>query len=622
MTRSAWWLAALALFFATLVLFAPICFQNRVLFFGDLGLYFIPMLDFQRGELLHGRIALWNPNLMCGSVVVGNPQAWPLYPFSALLFILTPERFVSLNAVIHTLLAALGMLLFLKQRGRDATAATFGAAAFAFGGAVISKAQFPNMLQAMAYLPWLLLTIERLLEKITVRRVGLLGITVGLTLLAAHAQVVMMQFYLCVAWLGFRVGQLPKPQRLRLVLWLACAAMLGVLLAMGQLLPMLQHVRDSTRPQLDLDSANRFYLPLTELLLFLRPNAYGNPADLEHPWTARGNFWEPCCYIGLVPLGLALIALRRRGEAGFWMLVSILSLWLALGKGGGLYTLAFYALPGVKQFHDPARFLYLTTFALANLAALGMGVLPVRFRWVTALIGVLEVVSFVYSLNPTTPAFVFDAARRTPIQSARVVHVDPYGGWGRYVLYRTYDSVDTETEVFGFLTSQTPNLSLLRNGGEINAYEPVARADFMAMLKEPNSGPELAAESMLKMTPDLVGAVATPFKDAKPRASLGEQALSIQTSSSQRVVIALPRTHAAGRVILRDTLAPGWRARVDGSAAEITPHFFVFRSVDVSENAQTVEFYFDPTAWRVGLFLSLVGGGILVGMLVRRESPT
>ncbi len=41
------------------------------------------------------------------------------------------------------------------------------------------------------------------------------------------------------------------------------------------------------------------------------------------------------------------------------------------GPHGGLYAAAFYLLPGVGKFHDPARWLHVATFALACLAAAG-----------------------------------------------------------------------------------------------------------------------------------------------------------------------------------------------------------------------------------------------------------
>jgi len=54
--------------------------------------------------------------------------------------------------------------------------------------------------------------------------------------------------------------------------------------------------------------------------------------------------------------------------------------WLALGSPGGLYWLAFYLVPGLGSFHDPARFLLWTTVAISILTAVGMDAIQVRRR--------------------------------------------------------------------------------------------------------------------------------------------------------------------------------------------------------------------------------------------------
>src|SRR5215470_12232310 len=102
-------LAALLLALLTVGLFWPLLFGGDVLYFGDIGLYFVPMLHFQRAELLAGRVALWNPLIFCGTPFVGNPQAWPLYPSTLLLYVLAAPRIVGDTGALHIFWAALGM---------------------------------------------------------------------------------------------------------------------------------------------------------------------------------------------------------------------------------------------------------------------------------------------------------------------------------------------------------------------------------------------------------------------------------------------------------------------------------------------------------------------------------
>ncbi len=61
-----------------LLFFRPQIVAGRALYWGDIGLYFGPMLSFLHQQLQAGRIPLWNPWILCGTPYDGNPQTWPL----------------------------------------------------------------------------------------------------------------------------------------------------------------------------------------------------------------------------------------------------------------------------------------------------------------------------------------------------------------------------------------------------------------------------------------------------------------------------------------------------------------------------------------------------------------
>jgi hypothetical protein len=61
-----------------------------------------------------------------------------------------------------------------------------------------------------------------------------------------------------------------------------------------------------------------------------------------------------------------------RHDARFWTVVAFISVLLAMGARGGLYLIAFLLVPGVKVFHDPARFLLGAAIAIPVLAAIGL----------------------------------------------------------------------------------------------------------------------------------------------------------------------------------------------------------------------------------------------------------
>ena len=396
----------------TVVYFWPQIVQGRVLYWGDIGLYFAPMEGFLRENLRAGRVPLWNPLIYCGTPYAGNPQAWPLYPVTALLPFVSASYFLSLTVALHVWLAGVGTFLFARRAlGIGRAAALLAAITFMFGGQLVSKEQFPNMVQASAWLPWVLWALDGLLRGRRVRNALVLGLVLGLQLLAAHAQMTLLTLYLAVAWGVFVLrregGASPAPNpggagkergkraqqaaprpaislRLRLPQdWgrgglLLLSGVVAVGLAAGQILPAVALFRDASRQKLSFHIVNRFFLPTHQLGNFALPHLHGQPFTGD--WTPIGNSWETCCYVGWLSLGLAawggVLAWRKGGDpsgaARFWVGVFGFGLWMALGGKGGLYYLAYFVLPGFRAFHDPARCLLWACFALSLLAGYGM----------------------------------------------------------------------------------------------------------------------------------------------------------------------------------------------------------------------------------------------------------
>ena len=74
----------------------------------------------------------------------------------------------------------------------------------------------------------------------------------------------------------------------------------------------------------------------------------------------------------------------------------------------------------------------------------------------------------------------------------------------------------------------------------------------------------------------------------------------------ERVVVET-KSVAPAVLVLSDTYYPGWTATVDGVAAPIYPANGLLRAVPVPAGAHTVIFSFEPTGWRWGLALAVLG---------------
>lgn len=470
--------------FGVLVLYRFILLGES-LYWGDVYLYFLPLEHAVRQALSQGRLPLWNPYVLCGQPLIGNPQSWVFYPSTALLRYMPVWTYISLNSVIHIILAGLGAYICLRRVAQDRLGAALGACVYCGGGAMIARVQFPPMLQAMAYLPWLLASIDLAGDRPGVRATSAVGLVVLLELLAAHSQVAYMTLVVGSVYAILRIaGQWGTPARMWAVtLTLAGGLAVGLLGCLVQALPALQLVLLSTREHLTLAQANRFTLRPEQLLGLVWPGAFGSPTAGNY--FGSGNIWEPCVYIGILPIGLSLFAIwrvRRRKAVAFHSLLAIVCLWLAMGRTGGLYTLAFYLVPGVSAFHDPARFIIPATLGLGTLTAIGMRELrdlsvSRRIRYAIAAVAILDIWWFSAHLNPTISPGVFAYRPRalavTPSAGeGRVYTVRREAIWGRYLNYSDYGP-DSSRYAHELTDTLSPNVGMRFGVEEAGGYEPV-----------------------------------------------------------------------------------------------------------------------------------------------------
>ena len=74
---------------------------------------------------------------------------------------------------------------------------------------------------------------------------------------------------------------------------------------------------------------------------------------------------------------------------------------------------------------------------------------------------------------------------------------------------------------------------------------------------------------------------------------------------------------SAGYLVLADIWYPGWRCTIDGRDAPLYRADYLFRAVELPENAREVVFTFEPASYRRGRFISLAAlAGVLLIVLV------
>ncbi|MDW8322195.1 MAG: hypothetical protein RMM08_12625 [Armatimonadota bacterium] len=360
------------------VVFWRVVFRGEVLYYGDIMLYFHPMLSFEHHWLSRGVLPLWNPHTLFGQPFVGNPQEWLLYPSTLLVAWLDAERAISWGAVIHLALAGLGMYAFALRRNYSLRASLAAGTLWSLCGAVVLRSQHVSILQTLAWYGWSFWAVEGVLQRANMGRAVALSIVLALASLAGSPQMLHTLLLLLVGWVVYRWHEVQDKRNA--LQWGAIASLVALLVGGAHWLPLMELLRHTDRDALPLKESSMYSLHPFYLLLFLTPNLFG------FPW--QGNYrlnlfyWELAFFVGTIPLLVTLARWRSvQGDERFWRGTVLLSLWMALGPYGGLYLLAYHLVPGMQSFRTPLRWTAVTDFALCLWAAWAITHVSPNRRW-------------------------------------------------------------------------------------------------------------------------------------------------------------------------------------------------------------------------------------------------
>jgi hypothetical protein len=385
----AFWRDVLALAFLgllTLLFFWPVFFAGYWLPHGggDVVSFLWPQYSFAGEAIRSGSIPLWNPHLYSGAPFLADNQSGVLYPINLLAFVIFPNLTYQVMeglTIFHIWLAGAAMYVALRiwpdftpspslrRRGGIArTAALLGAIAFMFNDVLITHIGNLNLIAAAAWLPLILALYARGLSERRVSWIVGSGVVFAIALLAGHAQITAIAM---VGLIAVAVWQIivASDRRVRVIGLALLAPLIVFGLTAAQLLPSLEMTRYSLRAGLSYEEATAYSLPPAALASTFSPLLFGRGAvDFWGPWERVETM-----YVGVAPLILAGFAFRRRWRDSAWFLLALglLGLLIALGKYTPIYSLV-HSLPLLSGLRVPARFILLTNFSLAALAAIGL----------------------------------------------------------------------------------------------------------------------------------------------------------------------------------------------------------------------------------------------------------
>ncbi|MEP7287936.1 MAG: oligosaccharide flippase family protein [Chloroflexota bacterium] len=394
----------------------------------DLVLENLAWKQFIRESIANHEIPLWNPYNFAGTPFLAAGQHSAMYPFSAIYYVMPLEKAYGWFTVSQIWLAGLMMYLFARGLGIGRFGATIAAIAYQLSGFFLASVVFQMIIAAAAWFPFLLLMVEYTIRQrplfgkpTVVPWVALGAIGLGMEILAGHVEftyyaLLVMGFWSAcrlgaLLWQSWRSGDLGSRWRQQLFKP-AVSLLLLVVLGLGvgaiQFVPLFELASHNFREgSASFADVQGYAYPPRHALAFLMPNVFGSPAQHDYVdvfsgqqvpfawqrpdgssvtdtyWEVRKNYVEAACYVGLLTLVLAAIALiNARFEKAphakietvgpyraILMALSVISLLFVFGTP--VYALLYYGLPAINQLHSPFRWVFPLTLCLAVLAGFG-----------------------------------------------------------------------------------------------------------------------------------------------------------------------------------------------------------------------------------------------------------
>ena len=385
----------------TLILFRDDLFRGSIVYERDTELFYLPLLRWYLGQLHTGHLPLWIPLIFGGYPLFADGELGMLYPPNVLLgLVLGAETFLQVSRALHVFLAGSFMIAFLRVLQVGRLGALVGGLVFAFASFFVAQIQHENVVRSAVWLPLVLAFVELALRTAGWRRQQWLvaaGLAMAMSALGVHIQPVFMTLVCLGLYVLYRVLVGPvhgRPwERAVLLVWAPLlVAGIGLGVAAVQWLPLFELGRMSYRgPGLSYDLSITWPLRWQNLPTVVLPYLFRLP---DGRWVTLWQQWESYLYLGILPLGLALVGalLPRRRVVWFFVLLAVFGLLVGLAEQSpiNLHRL-LWTLPGFSSLRAPGRYAYLIVFSVAALAAFGTDRLATlkRRSWPAALVALL-----------------------------------------------------------------------------------------------------------------------------------------------------------------------------------------------------------------------------------------
>ena len=341
---------------------------------------------------------LWNPIILGGTPFLESLAGGDsLHPLSVgLLMVMETYRALGWKLVLHVFLAGVGMYGWLRVVGCSRGASFVAGLGFLLAPYMVTLA-FPGhdgKIFVTAMTPFLFWAMEWYLARRGLLPLAVMAGVIALVILSTHFQMAYFLFGAAGAYMILRCVQIGREGEEG---WRPAGSAFGAFLLFSvlgagvtavQLIPAVDYVTEhSRRAATTLDAegpeavaySSSWSLHPEEVVSLAVPEFIGNNAGTRE-WTTdtywgRNPFKINHEYIGLILILLGALAFaggKKKGLRWFMAGMGGVVLLFSLGANTPVWRIFYEVVPGISLFRAPSMAIFLTGFAVATLAGLGV----------------------------------------------------------------------------------------------------------------------------------------------------------------------------------------------------------------------------------------------------------
>lgn len=372
-------LALVVLALIATAFFADVLFGFADFYMRDMTRYYYPAKQILREIVYHGEFPYWNRYFSAGQPIAANPEHEVFYPLTWLILLPSYDFGYRLHILIHIYIGLFGMYALLRSMQLRPYASFFGALVFGLGGIYLSYINLLPILFCAAWLPLTCLFVRRFLLDRNLRDFACAALFLGLQFLVGEPTTVIQTGFLIGMYALYRAWYL-RPRLSKAItgtLWIALISISGLMVGAAQILPALDHVRDSARARaFEFDLVSAWSMPFAKIAEVIYPNVLGHISIDQVMWYWGGGLYPGMgspflfsIYASLITIALAVSGAFVRPRGGRFVLI-LVAFSTVIALGGHTPLMSWLYKAGIAtSIRYPEKFILIGVFAVTIFAA-------------------------------------------------------------------------------------------------------------------------------------------------------------------------------------------------------------------------------------------------------------